>query len=244
MLAVQHRLSLARPRVRSCRRRFVIPSIEGASPYRLPQAVRDRLEAVLAPFRNREAAYALAVFLARFWSSPTRIVEAFPIDRRALAANVPDQDAGSLTEKRIRTAILTLEEVGFLDRATASGSRYKATEHGLRKKPIRFTFGSEYMPLFIAANRRAAVARGRSKLADYKLASRTPSRPSTASPSDFLKGPKSRNPSESSLLMGPIVKSGIPPSAFEDNPNLGRALEGLEMAFRQSRDGSGEGSAR
>src|SRR5688500_15031230 len=37
--------------------------------------------------KNREAAYVLAVFLARFWSAPERIVEAFHIDRRALAGH-------------------------------------------------------------------------------------------------------------------------------------------------------------
>jgi len=53
-----------------------------------------------------------------------------------------------------------LEEIGFLDRAMASGSRYKATEDGLRRKPILFMSGTDYAPAFIAANRRAAAARG------------------------------------------------------------------------------------
>ncbi|QRM35434.1 hypothetical protein [Microvirga sp. VF16] len=42
-----------------------------------------------------------------------------------------------------------------------SGSRYKLTEDGLRRKPIRFQFGTEYFPLFDAANRRAAARRER-----------------------------------------------------------------------------------
>jgi hypothetical protein len=30
------------------------------------------------PFRNREAAFALATFLARFWSVPGRVAGSFP----------------------------------------------------------------------------------------------------------------------------------------------------------------------
>src|SRR5918993_5596830 len=56
-----------------------------AGPYRLPRDVRDRLTAALVPFRNRDAALALAVFLGRFWSTPSRLLTAFPIDRRELA---------------------------------------------------------------------------------------------------------------------------------------------------------------
>jgi hypothetical protein len=128
-----------------------------AGPYKLPHEVRDRLTAALQPFRNREAAFALAVFLARFWSMPGRVALPFPIDRRALAGH---QELG-LTEARVRGAIRVLEEVGFLVRFVTSGSRYKATENGLRRKPIPFQFGSDYFPLFNAANRRAAAARRR-----------------------------------------------------------------------------------
>src|SRR3712207_5685441 len=52
---------------------------------RLPHDVRDRLAAALAPYRNRDAAFTLAVFLGRFWSTPNRLLTAFPIDRRELA---------------------------------------------------------------------------------------------------------------------------------------------------------------
>jgi hypothetical protein len=104
--------------------------------------VRDRLASALAPFRSREAAFALATFLGRLWSTSSRIIDAFPMDRRELA-NRPDL---GLTEDRVRGAIRVLEEVGFLDRAFASGLRYKATEDGLRRKPILFMFGAEYAP--------------------------------------------------------------------------------------------------
>src|SRR5918997_5974186 len=154
-LAVQERLPLARQRTRSARRSFT--PAQGRGTYRLPHDVRDRLVAALAPFRNREAAFALAVFLARFWSMPGRVALPFPIDRRALAGH---RDL-ELTEGRVRGAIRVLEEIGFLARFVTSGSRYKATEEGLRRKPIPFQFGLDYAPLFIAANARATAARGR-----------------------------------------------------------------------------------
>src|SRR3954469_10922805 len=97
-------------RSRSNRHPFA-PSQAGV--YRLPHDVRDRLAAALAPYRNCDAAFALAVFLGRFWSTPARLLTAFPIDRRELA----DHAALGLSESRVRGAIRALEEVGFLDRA-------------------------------------------------------------------------------------------------------------------------------
>src|SRR3954451_8208448 len=141
-------LPLPRPpssRRRGSRRPFA-PSQGGV--YRLPHDVRDRLAAALAPFRNRDAAFALAAFLARFWSTPARLLSTFPIDRRELA----DHIALGLTEGRIRGAIRTLEEIGFLDRAVASGSTHKPTPDGLHRKPVLFMFGSDYGSLFIMAN--------------------------------------------------------------------------------------------
>src|SRR3954452_13282771 len=113
------------PRRRRSNRRPFTPS-PPASPYRLPRDVRDRLAADLRPFRNRDAAFALATFLGRFWSTPNRLLTAFPIDRRELANHA----ALGLTEARAGGAIRTLEEVGLLERAVASGSTHKLTAVG------------------------------------------------------------------------------------------------------------------
>src|SRR3954468_498460 len=170
-------LPLPRPpsvRRRSSRRPFA-PSQDGM--YRLPHDVRDRLAAALMPYRNRDAAFALARFLGRFWSTPARLLTAFPIDRRELA----DHAALGLTEARVRGAIRTLEEVGFLDRAVASGSTHRPTPDGLHRKPVLFMFGSDYGPLFGAANKRAAAARERRSGVCRTPTPANPPQPSTGS---------------------------------------------------------------
>src|SRR5215207_3581581 len=160
-------------RSRGVRRPFTPLS---AGPYRLPHDVRDRLAAALMPFRNRDAAFALATFLGRFWSTPGRLLSAFPIDRRELA----DHDALGLTEARVRGAIRTLEEVGFLDRAMVSGSTHRPTPDGLHRKPVLYLFGSDYGPLFSAANKRAATARERRTGTRRTLTPANPPPPSTS----------------------------------------------------------------
>jgi hypothetical protein len=235
-MLVQPRLPhvLAQPsRQRSVRRSFH-PS-QGQGPYCLPHAVRDHLTAALKPYRNRDAAFALAVFLARFWSTPSRIIDAFPIDRRELA----DRPDLGLTEDRVRGAIRVLEEVGFLDRAVASGSRYKATEEGLRRKPILFMFGADYAHAFIAANRCAAAARGGHSGERRAIPAETTRRPSAAFPVALPpKSPKSKSEAEPSVLMGEVRQaSGLPPQASEPNLQLEAALDRLLQGIRQCRGG-------
>jgi len=158
-----------------------------------------------------------------------RIVDSFPIDRRALADR-PDLE---LTEARVRGAIKTLEAVGFLDRAIlAPGSTYKATEDGLHRKPVFYVFGSDYGPAFIAANGRAAAVRERDRA--NRRGNGPSARPRLSTPileASSLKSPKISSAAESSVIMGEVVKKGgIPPKAFESDANLEAALERLRRA--------------
>jgi hypothetical protein len=238
--AVQHLLSFVRPlaaRVRSVRRPFH-PSAGQGRGYRLPHDIRDRLVAALAPFRNREAAFTLAVFLARYWSAPGRVSSAFPIDRRALT----DHQDLQLTEARVRGAIKTLEAVGFLERAIpASGSQYKQVGEGLHRKPIQFGFGADYAPAFIAANTRAAAARGAGSAARRPPSPSHAARPSTALlEARPLKSPKDKSAAESSVLMGEVrAEIGLPPSVSQLDANLEAALERLKRAIGKAGGGSG-----
>src|SRR5687767_14759858 len=133
--------------------------------YRLPHEIRSRLSTSLRPYKNREAAMALAVFLARFWSTPKRLGNPFPIDRRALA-NRPDL---GLTEAKVRGAIRTLEAVGFLNRKLVTGSKHQPTALGLHRRPILFQFDGEFAGLFSLANRRSKSPKGKSSEASKVL---------------------------------------------------------------------------
>src|SRR5918993_5549458 len=206
---VQGLLAFARPlaaRVRSVSRPFRPSRGEGA--YRLPHDVRDHLSAALAPFRNREAAFALARFLARFHSNPDRLLGGFMIDRRELA----DRPDLALTEARVRGAIRALEAIGYLERVLTTGSTHKATEDGLRRKPIRFVFGSEYVPLFRAANQRARRAKGGDRAARRVLTPSPAPRPSTGHfEGQRLNSPKDKSEANNQVNLGEITKqSGLP----------------------------------
>lgn len=216
------------PRVRACRRPFT-PS-PSAGPYRLPAAVLDRLTATLAPFRNRDAAFALAMFLGRFWSAPKRLGLPFPIDRRALTDHV----ALDLSEARVRGAIATLEAVGFLDRAD-DRRRYQATEGGLHRRPILFSFGLEALRGFEAANRRAfaraqAVAGSRRAPAGTKDTAQVPPSSCDPRPAQRLSSPKNTFPPEAVFLMGDQQKGSPgrrPASPIEPGSALENALARL-----------------
>jgi len=236
MSAVQPFLPLPRPsraRVRNVRRPFH-PSTD-TGPYRLPYDVRDRLSAALAPARNRDAAFALAVFLARFWSNPSRIISAFPIDRRELA----DRADLGLTEAQVRGAIRALEEAGFLDRALPSkGSRYRLTGAGeLHRKPVLFQFGSDYARIFSRANQRAQNARERHSRIRRPLTPTTASRASATAP---LSSPKSRVSEASKVFMGELRPRLPEPTS--SNPKLEAALDRWKRAAEGQ--GTGMGASR
>src|SRR3954470_23782986 len=226
-------LPLPRPpstRRRGSRRPFT-PSQAGV--YRLPHDVRDRLAAALAPYRNCDSAFALAVFLGRFWSTPARLLAAFPIDRRELAAHA----VLGLTEARVRGAIRALEEVGFLDRAVASGSTHRPTPDSLHRKPVLFMFGGDYGPLFSAANRRAAAARERRSGSRRGSGLAVSRRPSLGLPMARLtNSPKSKSSEASKVIMGEIrTASADLPALPPPPPAFNAALERFKKAFEESR---------
>jgi hypothetical protein len=230
------RLAVRPPRA-SHRRPFT-PSAT-AGPYRLPHDVRDRLATALAPLRNREAAFALAAFLARFWSSPARITLGFPIDRRALAGHV-DLD---LSEARVRGAIAALEAAGFLERVMpATRSRHRLTEAGeLHRKPVIYRFGPDYLSLFLKANRRAEKARGaRSRREPPRHLA--PARPPVGFPESatakslaksLTNSPKNKSEVEPKVLMGEIRGQNRTPPPPASDPRLEAALERWKMALRR-----------
>jgi hypothetical protein len=225
------RLRAVRPRLRGLSSPF-LPA-EGASPYRLPREVSDRLAIALMPARNREAAFALARFLARFWSTPSRLLTAFPIDRRALA-NRPDL---GLTEAQVRGAVRALESVGYLARALPEkGSAYRQVGPAgeLHRKPVLFRFGGEYAPLFTAANRRAVAARGGRERARRPIGPTSIPRPSVARPAaPGVKSPKSKSEAEPKVLMGEIIPH--PPKLHWQKSALEAALERWTKVFEDSR---------
>jgi hypothetical protein len=217
---------------RSRRNRRAFTPSPCAGPYRLPRDVQDRLTAALAPFRNRDAAFALAVFLGRFWSTPARLLTAFPIDRRELA----DHAALGLTEARVRGAIKVLEEIGFLNRAVRSGSTHQPTPDGLHRKPVLFMFGSDYGALFSMANKRAAVARERRSGDRRPFIPSAPERRSTVTPRRPVKSPKNIGSEADRVIMGEIRRS---PEPLLQNSALEAALERWKRAF----EGTGSSAA-
>jgi hypothetical protein len=134
-----------------------------------------------------------------------------------------------------------LRRLGFWIGQFAGGSTHKKTIDGeLHRKPILFRLGADYAPAFIAANRRAAAARGRHS--GERRAFLTPSTSQRASTVNFraspLNSPKATGVPESPVPMGEIRnESGIPPQASEPKPRLEAALDRLLQVIRQSRGG-------
>lgn len=175
-----------------------------AGPYRLPRSVQERLTVALEGFRNRDAAFALAAFLARFWSAPRRLLCAFPIDRRALA----EHEALGLTEARVRGALAVLVEIGFLSRYEPdAGKRYQRTEGGLQRRAILHRFGEEFGVEFGKANARAQATRGAPAPARRPIPHPEPQRPPKAHvgivrPMLLAQVAQKQNPGGALVIMG------------------------------------------
>ena len=185
--------------------------------YRLPRAVANRLDAALQGRKNAPACLALAYFLARFWSSPRRLLCAFPIDRRALA----EHEVLGLTEARVRGALAVLVEIGFLARYEPdAGKRYQRTEGGLQRRAILHRFGEEYAVAFTAANARAQAARGAPAPARHPIPRPQPQR----APAANVAAPRSMPPVElaqkhpiggSRVIMGEEREASLLEAAIE-----------------------------
>src|ERR1700712_5183959 len=202
-----------KPLCRRSRRAFH-PSAE-IGPYCLPKPIQERLTVSLTGFRNAEASFLLAIFLARFWSSPGRLENPFPIDRRALA----NHRELPLSESQIRGAILTLERIGFLNRAVpVKGSSYRRKGDELHRKAVLFTFGEEYGPSFRKANERSRRKRQRPSVVP-----RTLPLPALSSPKDRI-----------SLGRGVIMGEVAPHIPSEQSP--------LELALARLQKAGGFGS--
>ena len=137
----------------------------------------------------------------------------------------------------MRGAIRALEEVGFLDRAVASGSTHRPTPDGLHRKPVLFLFGSDYGPLFSAANRRVAAARERRSRSRWGSGLPARERRSAAVVSTRrTNSPKNKSSGASMVIMGEIRTALAdlpvpitPLRAFE------AALNRFKKAFEESR---------
>jgi hypothetical protein len=198
-------------------------------PYRLPHDVRDRLQAALSPYRNREAAFALAVFLGRFWSAPGKLASAFSIDRRELAEHA----ALDLTEARVRGAIRVLEEVGFLDRAVVSGRTHRLTDAGeLHRKASFFQFASDYSSLFDAANKRSRKAKERLRRVEAGRVPNSPQRqPAARYGALNAISPKSKERSGEQVYLGDLRSRA--PSPFVPKTPLDHALDRWRRVFEE-----------
>ena len=113
-----------------------------------------------------------------------------------------------LTEARVRGAIRTLEEVGFLDRAVASGSTHKPTPDGLHRKPVLFMFGAS----MARCSARPTSGLRRPVSGVRGLAARlTPARPPQPSTGVLaarpLNSPKNKDSEADKVIMGEIRRN-------------------------------------
>ena len=200
--------------------------------------MHDRLTNVLEPYKNRDEAYALALHLARHWSTPNRIDLAFPVVRRKHEAKgqgswggLCDCAALGLSQGRIRGALGLLEKVEFLTRTIApTRAKYRQLEEGgWWRKVVMFTFGSEYRSAFKAANARALAAR-RAREGDRRALTPFPALMASTAHFSSPNLPISKSPPERTVLMGKLEKkSGLPALAFDPNPHLEAAMARLSQ---------------
>lgn len=220
---------------RSAQRRSSVWCPESAGPYRLPSDIQAYLASALGALRNRDAAYALAVFLARYWSAPRKLALGFPIDRRALAAH-PEL---GLSEHQVRAARDTLERIGFLVREEqAPGHRYQRTAEGPHRRPILFRFGPEHAPAFAKANARAQAARGAHSGKRRPITPAPAHMVSQARPGDCRKSPSHKHPQAVAVVImgdqaGPQSETALDAAverwkiAFENRLAISRELRSI-----------------
>ena len=116
------------------------------------------------------------------------------------------------------------------------GSPYQPTPEGLRRKPVEFQFGTDYVPLLVGANRRAAAARERRLMARPLPMPGGP--PSTAPPAPLLpEGTRVLNSPKIKLSEATVVYLGenrtTTPST-PSNPKLEAALERWKKAAEKA----------
>ena len=116
--------------------------------YRFPRLIADLLNTQLAAYRNRDAAYKLAVFLARFHAAPNTIGRAFVIDRRKL----DHHEKLGLTEAQVRGAIKTLVKIGFMKGELQGPERELGK---VNRSPVFYRFIGEFASLLTRFSRRA-----------------------------------------------------------------------------------------
>ncbi|WP_048710777.1 hypothetical protein [Microvirga massiliensis] len=134
-------------------------------PYRIPHEAIEFIAPLLEKRGNRAEAAALLRFLARYWSSPKKLGEPFPIvrrtqDRKGLGSLGGLKDCAELgqTEAQIRGAIKTLVEAGIIVRLNPDSGHVRG-EDGIRRRVAWYRFAPELEAIFSAANTRPCKRR-------------------------------------------------------------------------------------
>lgn len=176
---------------------------------------------------------------------PKTASRVFTIDRRAVAAS----DWTWLTEAQVRGATALLVAAGLLQRVEVSGSSYRMTEKGLRRKPVMYRFAEDVLEAILEVTRlgRRILEELRAKAAKVaKVAQRTVDGAKTTMRKVI--SPKKTNPSEIDVYLGEKVEEAtektlaalqkgqpIEQSALEDalTTIVMKAARGTVMTIRQ-----------